>query len=194
MEFLGYKMTMRGLETVAQRFERYAPDTVTNLRRVTVACVRATALDAAKKAEEAESAAATARQTADSLRGDHNVERQGLAEEARAAREAALDMPTRRRELEKLAAAEQAEKAITELDEADRAAAAELGPLENHAAGAMRHFAQQARAFGRCLSSERCGVCGCPPRHAGRGELTLTPRVTEFERRSIEASLLRLAA
>lgn len=148
MKFLDYTMTMRGLETVAERFDGEAPRTSTDLRKDTVAAARERALDAEARAGEAEVALAAARKAVDEQRATNDAERERLRQEAHDAREAALDAPTRRRALEQDAIVERIKGRITELDNADFDAAATIEPLELQALARRKHaHDRRARAL-----------------------------------------------
>ena len=128
MKFLGYSVTLRRLETVAERFGRFAPQTNTNLRRVTLEGARETALAAETTAAEAEKARDDARKEMEARHAANDAERHRLAMVARKAREAADDAVSRRLARENDAKAGAADRDIAALDEADRTAEAELEP------------------------------------------------------------------
>ena len=151
MEYLDYRMSLPKLKTVAERFVHYAPSTATDLRRVNIADARERALGEAAEAEEAERAVATAREAAAGRRGENDLERQRLADVARRARAAADDAPSRGLAHKQDLVAERAERGITALDKADRAAEAELEPLVVRAMVLRSHaHLGRARAL-RCL-------------------------------------------
>lgn len=145
MNFLGYTLTLRRLETVAERFGRYAPRTMTNLRQVALPAAREKALAADATAAEAEEALDGARKKGEVLRVANDEERQRLAMVARQEREAADDAPSRRLARQHDAAAAAAERDLAALEEAEQAAEAELAPLEISAL-ARREEAHIARA------------------------------------------------
>lgn len=147
MKFLGYTMTMRGLETVAERFgQSRPPDTDIDLRRATVADARKAALDAETVAAEAEGVLEVKREEVALARARRDAKRERLRQQAHDAREAALDAPTRRIALEQDAIAERAELDIAELDGEDHAAEAGLEPFELRAL-ARRRIAHHQRQW-----------------------------------------------
>ena len=146
MNFIGHVVSVKSLETVAKRFGRGASTSAaTDLYKVTVADAGSLALAEQAKAEEAEKAVDVAREAAARRKDANDLKRQRLADEARQARAAADDAPSRRGAREQDATAERAERAIAELDEDDRAAEAEIEPLQHHACRARR-YAHEARA------------------------------------------------
>ena len=146
MEFLGYKMTMPGLKTVAERFGPVgSPATAIDLRKHTVADAREGALNAMAEADKTEAALDAARHRAGELRTHNDAERHRLRGVAHSEREAADDAPSRGLARTHDVAAQQAERDIAELDEEDSSAEAKLEPLEL-AALAKRRLAHAMRA------------------------------------------------
>ena len=182
MNFLGYGLTLRRLETVAERFGGFAPRTNTNLRQVTLEDAREKALAAEATAVEAEEAWDGARKEMEARRSENDAERQRLAMVARQEREAADEAPSRKLIRLHDANAEAADRDIVALDGADQTAEAGLEPLEFRA-GARRVDAHKERA--RALRVLRDAAFADADLEVGAAEREADAIAKKLERRGV---------
>ena len=145
MHFLGHSVSVKALERVNEHFGGRSLNLATDFYRTSVADAQTAALAEQVTAEAAEQVLDAAREAAAKRKAANGLERRRLADEARQARIAADDAPSRRVAREQEAVVDAAERAIANLEGDDAADETEI-ELIQHRAWRARRYAHEARA------------------------------------------------